>query len=89
MIVKHKVEDYNKWKSLFDAALPLRKMNGEQSCDIFRNSKDPNDVSILFEWNDIQKAIKYSQSEDLRDAMKHAGVIDQPSVYLLDGDLTQ
>ena len=89
MIVKHKVKDYEKWKMLFDVSYPVRKMNGEKSCRIFRSSEDPNDLAILFEWKDIEKAVRYSESEDLRAAMRESGVIQTPVVYLQDEDLDQ
>ncbi len=87
MLVQHKVQDYDKWKILFDVSLPVRKMAGEKSCRIFRNTEDPNDLTILFDWKDAKLAIQYSESEELKTAMKASGVLDTPKVYLLPGDM--
>ena len=38
----------------------------------------------LFEWDDLEKARQFVQSEDLRQAMESAGVSDQPDIYFLD-----
>jgi hypothetical protein len=40
-------------------------------------------VVILLEWDDLEKARQFAQSEDLRQAMQRAGVVDQPDVYFL------
>jgi hypothetical protein len=38
----------------------------------------------LFEWDDLGKAKKFAQSEDLIKTMKMAGVIDKPDIYFLE-----
>jgi hypothetical protein len=38
---------------------------------------------ILLEWDDLEKARQFAQSEDLRQTMQRAGVLDQPDVYFL------
>jgi len=58
MLIRHKVKDYLKWKQFFDISLPVRKMSGEKSCRIFRNTDDPDDLTILFEWKDVDTALK-------------------------------
>lgn len=44
----------------------------------------PNEIVILFEWDSLEKARKFAQSEDLRKTMQRAGVIDKPDLYFLD-----
>lgn len=87
MIVNHKVEDFDTWKKIFDASELIRVVYGEKEYEIFRNTDDPNDVTIVFDWGDPYKALKYAQSNDLREAMKLAGVKGEPIVYLRDEDL--
>jgi hypothetical protein len=87
MIIRHRVNDYKKWKAYFDKSLALRKMAGEKSVKIFRNSEDPNDLSLVFEWVNVHKAVEYAGSESLRKAMKDAGVLETPQVYMTDEDL--
>jgi hypothetical protein len=38
---------------------------------------------ILLEWDEMDKARQFAQSEELREAMERAGVADQPDVYFL------
>lgn len=82
MIVRQKVEDYKKWKRFFDAAFALRKASGERSCKIFRNTDDPNELTLLFDWDDIRNAVKYSQNKLFKEASKKSGVLMKPIVYI-------
>ena len=85
--IKNEVKDYNKWKDTFDLSLPIRKMFGERSSYIFRDMDNPNNVSVLVEWKDIEKASEYAESEDLRASMRAAGVIGARKIYLLDSEI--
>ncbi|OGX39489.1 MAG: hypothetical protein A3G91_03615 [Omnitrophica WOR_2 bacterium RIFCSPLOWO2_12_FULL_50_9] len=82
MIVQQKVKDYRAWKKIFNAAYAIRKASGERSCKIFRNTEDPNEITLLLEWDDIQNAMKYSQSKLFKEAEKKAGAITEPILYL-------
>ena len=84
LLVRHKVEDYTKWKPAFDAHGTTRQASGSQGARLFRNAHDPNELVILFEWDDLEKAQQFAQSENLREAMQRAGVADQPDVYFLE-----
>jgi hypothetical protein len=50
---------------------------------LLRNTDDPNEVVMLFEAKDIQKAKEFAGSADLREAMQNAGVVDKPDIYFL------
>lgn len=84
LLIRHKVEDYAKWKQAFDTHGATRKANGSKGGQLFRNANNPNETVILFEWDDLEKARKFSQSDDLRQTMQQAGVTDQPDVYFLE-----
>ncbi len=83
-LVRHKVEDYAKWKSVFDEHGATRKASGCKGGQLFRNADNPNELVILLEWNETAKARQFVQSDDLRQTMQRAGVTDQPDVYFLD-----
>jgi len=84
ILVRHKVEDYAKWKPVFDAHSATRKAGGSKGGRLFRNADDPNEVIFLLKWDGIEKARQFVQSEDLRQVMERAGVSDKPDVYFLD-----
>jgi len=39
---------------------------------------------ILIEWEDLEHARRFAQSEDLRETMERAGVAEQPDIYFLE-----
>ncbi len=84
ILVRHKVEDYAKWKPVFDEHGAARKAIGSKGGYLFRNFDDPNEVVMYMEVDDLEKARQFVQSEDLRQAMERGGLADQPDVYFLD-----
>ena len=84
LIVRHKVKDYAKWKPAFDEHGATRKANGSKGGRLYRSAGDPNELVVLFEWEDLGKAQQFAQSADLRETMERAGVADQPDLYFLE-----
>src|SRR5215207_1926254 len=70
MLVRHKVEDYERWKPGFEEHGATRKESGSKGVRLFRNADDPNETVILLEWDDLENARQFAQSDDLREAMQ-------------------
>ena len=83
MLVRHKVQDYSNWKPIFDEHRPARQAAGSMGGRLFRSADDRNELVMLLEWDDMEKAREFARSQDLRDTMKRAGVSDSPDVYFL------
>jgi len=83
VLVHHQVADYNNWRSVFDAALDFRHHGGECSCRIFRKAGNPNDLTLLFDWEDIEGARRDMASDELREKMRQAGVVGVPEIQYL------
>jgi heme-degrading monooxygenase HmoA len=87
LLVRYKVTDYEQWRSAFDAHSVTRQANGSRGGQIFRNASDPNELVALLEWDVLEKAWQFAQSEDFREAMQRAGVVGRPSIsFLKDGE---
>ncbi len=84
LLIRHKVKDYDTWKPVFDEHGSARKASGSKRGRLFRNADDPNEVVIIFKWDNLDKARKFVKSEDTKKAMQRAGVADKPDVYFLD-----
>jgi heme-degrading monooxygenase HmoA len=80
MLVRHKIEDYAKWKPHYDQHASTRKASGSKKAHLFRNADNPNELIILFEWDDLGKARNFARSEDLIKTMQKAGVIDKSRI---------
>jgi quinol monooxygenase YgiN len=84
LLIRHKVTDYATWKPVFDEHETTRRAHGCQGGRLFRNAADPNETLILLTWDDLERARLFAQSDDLRDAMRQAGVADEPDLWFLE-----
>ena len=84
LLVHHKVEDYNKWKPFFDEHSSFRAQMGSRGGRVFRSADDPNDLFILFEWDNMDNAKKFTGSDNLKGVMKNAGVLGMPDIYFIE-----
>ncbi len=85
MLIIQKVEDYEKWKSIFDENTETRKENGSKEAHVFKSEDNPNEIVILYQWDDLNNARKFFESEDLKNKMKTAGVMGMPDIHFLEG----
>jgi len=77
--IQHRVADFEKWRQEFDAHQSFRREGGATgSQQVFQDVSDPNLVTVLLEWKDVEKAQKFTSSPALAEAMEKAGVIGQP-----------
>ena len=83
VLVRIKVEDYARWRPVFDELANLRTRFGSKGGHLFQKSDNPNEVVLLFEWDSLEKARQYFQSEELRRGMQSAGVQGPPDVHYL------
>ena len=83
VLVHHEVADYPAWKAAFDAALDWRHKNGEHSARIFHAAGNLNDLTLLCEWETLEQARAFMDSDKLKARMAAAGVKGQPQVEFL------
>ena len=84
LLVHHQVEDFNKWKPFFEQHSDFRAQNGCKGGRVFRSSDNPNDLFILFEWDNIENVQKFAQSDNLKEIMQKAGVQGIPEVHFIE-----
>lgn len=84
VLVRFTVEDLEKWKPVFEEAAALRKNFGSMGVRAFSKAGSPNEVTILGEYSDKEKAMQMFQSQEFRDATTRAGVKSPPEVTFLD-----
>jgi len=85
MLVRHKVREFSDWKRAYDAHLSRRVEAGLTEKFLLRGTDDPNEVVMLFEAKDINRAKAFVESADLKERMQQAGVVDRPDVCSLNG----
>lgn len=84
LFVQHKVEDYGKWRKIFDDMTAVRTSFGMSGQQVFHSASDPNEVIIITHWPSAEKAQAYAQSADIKKAMQNGGVISQPNVLFME-----
>ena len=83
MIINHRISDYNLFRSVFDSLHATMNNYGETGEEVSRGDKQPNDIVIITNWGSLDQAKKYSQSREIKDAFKKAG-ISNPNIYFVD-----
>jgi quinol monooxygenase YgiN len=84
VLLRLNVEDLAKWKAVFEEVATIRKNASSVGVRAFSKSGSPNEVVILGEYSDKDKAMQMFQSQELRDAMQRAGVKGPPDITYLD-----
>lgn len=84
ILIRHRVDDYDEWKPVFDEHRETREEYGVQGGQLFRTADDPDELVILFEWDSLENARAFVESDDLREAMERAGVVGEPEVRFLE-----
>ncbi|MGZ8511624.1 MAG: hypothetical protein ACXWWA_14655 [Chitinophagaceae bacterium] len=79
MIAKHKVSDFDKWKTSYDEHDSLRLANGIHNYVISRGIDDPNMVLVAVKCDDMAKAKAFAKDPSLKKAMQKGGVTGTPS----------
>lgn len=84
LLVHFKVQDYEKWRPVFESEAETRKRFGCSGTHIFYNSADRNELIINLQWDSEENARRFLQSDELRQAMQRAGVVGQPETWFLE-----
>ncbi len=77
-IAKHKVKNYEKWKTSYDAHDSLRLANGLHSYVIGRSPTDSNMILVVVKADDPAKAKAFAKDPSLKQAMQKGGVTGTP-----------
>ena len=79
LVVKHKVSNYAKWKTSYDAHDSARLVNGIHSYVIGRGLQDSNMILVAVKVDDMAKAKAFAKDPGLKKAMQKGGVTGTPS----------
>jgi hypothetical protein len=83
LFIRHKVASYKAWRKVYDEFDAERKPMGVTSHAVFQSADDPNDVTAWHDFETLEKAKKFSTSEQLKNAMSKAGVQGEPQIWFV------
>ena len=72
------VRDYDDWKAGFDAGEPLRTSHRCTGHDIYRDSDDPNRLTLFLEFPSRDAGEAFLADPRLKEKMAESGVDEEP-----------
>ena len=84
LFVKHTVNDFNQWETVYDSVAKSRDTHGAIRGQIMRDSNTPKLIVVLEEYRTLEGAKNWAESSELQVAMGHAGVIGIPEISFLE-----
>ena len=82
--VRHTVADYAKWREGFDANEPVRRAAGATGVKhVYRDHENPNTITAVMQWDNADKARRFTEDPQLKEIMAKAGVTSAPEIRFL------
>ena len=73
ILVKRNLNDYDSWKKMVSERNELREKMGSEGVTVYRSAKDPNQVYLVFEWDDQKSFLDYFNLPDVQKALAETG----------------
>lgn len=80
MIGEVGVAEFDEWRTHFEANESLRADHGQRGFQVFQSVEDPDEVVVVFEWDDEGNARELFDSEEMRGRLADAGVKGRPEM---------
>src|SRR5215218_8077319 len=82
--VRHRVEDYPRWKEVFDSTAEYKRSNGWKGYRLLAIEGDQNHVLVMEEFETEDRAREFLGSDYLKEAMSRGGVSDEPDILVVE-----
>lgn len=83
LLGKSTVDDFEAWRSSFADNDSFRTEHGQRGYQVFQSVDDPNEVTVLFEWDDEADPEAFFKSDEMRERLAGAGLKGQPELSTL------
>lgn len=78
LFVVHTVEDYERWRRVYDAYETTRAEMGVRDAAVFRAPENPNHLTVTHDFDSLEAAKSFFQDSRLMAAMEDGGIIGPP-----------
>lgn len=82
LLVRHRVENYGAWRSVYDSVEDLRQEHGCTGDEVLVDGGGGSEVYVLHRFPNVEQAQAFAGSAELREAMHRAGVAGPPRVEI-------
>ena len=76
IIVKRKLRDFDTWEKVVSDANAARMGYGSKGLTVYRNAKDPDEVYLVFEWENGKPYMDYFNLPEVQKAVAETGTIE-------------
>lgn len=84
LYVRHRVEDFARWKGLFQDIRPLLEETGALKAMVLRDKDDEDVISVACSWDNAASAQAFLESDELREALQRAGLANELDIHRLE-----
>ena len=81
IFVRHDVEDFATWKKGYDEEAQWQREGGVTDEAVFQSVDDPNDVTVIHEFNTLDEARAFASNPELKAKMDALGVTGSPQIW--------
>lgn len=78
--VRHQVENYERWRAVYEEHAAARKSHGCTGDTVLRDETDPTSIMVITQWPSLENAHAFASDPSLADAMKRGGVAGTPRI---------
>lgn len=82
LLVRHQVEDYAAWRTVYDSLDSLRDEFGCTGKEVLLDPSNDKDVYVVHRFPSVEQAQGFAGSEGLHEAMGRAGVAGAPRIEI-------
>jgi hypothetical protein len=84
LLIRETVRNHEAFHAVLDYDARRRQRLGCKGVRLMRNRAVPDDMFLLMEWEDAERALKYTAAYETQDARAWGGVVGEVKSFLLD-----
>ena len=81
LFARHSVSDYDAWRKVYDEFHQTRKQAGVTGEQVYQSADDPNDVTLMLDFETIETARDFPENTKLEAAYQQAGSLGAPAIW--------
>jgi quinol monooxygenase YgiN len=73
-LVRHRVDDFDAWRKVYDGFAPIQAEHGVRAHQVLRSIENPNELIVTHTFDSPEAAREFFAMRELKEAMSQAGV---------------